>query len=187
MQDVSSTIRRLGKSNLPQWSSLALVFLICFYDFGILLSRLGFFQDDWHHVFQAYWYGVDGLRRFLLTDRGPFSYTVYALFFKLLGFTPAHWHWSLMLLRFMTAGLFWLALRQIWPGKNGLTSWLALLFVIYPIFGLQPLAVAYTLHWSMYLVFMLSLFLMVYALRHAKVSVPLTIVAVLLEAFQLVS
>jgi hypothetical protein len=89
-------------------------------------------------------------------------------------------------LRFLTAALFWLSVRQVWPGMSALTGWLALLFAIYPIFTLQPLAVAYTLHWAMYLLFMLSLFLMLYAVRHPRVFVPLTIVAVLLEAFHLI-
>ena len=131
--------------------------MVCFFCFGILLSRLGFFQDDWHHVFYAYWQGAAGLQRFLLADRGPFAWTIYALFFKVLGYSPAAWHWSLMLIRFLTALTFWLGLRQIWPGQGSLTAWLTLLFSIYPIFTLQPLAVAYTLHWVMYLVFMLSL------------------------------
>ena len=179
--------RRLRALRMPEWSALALLFVVCFYAFGLLLARLGFFQDDWHHVFHAYWYGTEGLKRFLLTDRGPVSYLVYAAYFKLLGFTPANWHWTLSLVRFLTAAMFWLALRQIWPAHKSLTAWLALLFVIYPIFALQPLSVAYMLHWSMYLVFMLSLFLMLYAVRNRKAYVPLTIAAVLLQAYELVS
>ncbi len=186
MQNVKNAFRRVGEIQLPEWAALAFIFLVCLYAFGILLSRLGFFQDDWHHIFQAYWYGTDGLRRFLLTDRGPFAYLIYIPFFKLLGFAPANWHWSLMLLRFGTVALFWLAMRQIWPGRNGLATWLALLFAIYPIFSLQPLSVAYTLHWTTYLLFMLSLFLMLYAARHPRYFLPLTIVAVLLEVFHLI-
>jgi hypothetical protein len=182
---VGAAYRRLGELRLPGWSVLVLLFVVCFYAFGVLLSRLGYFQDDWHHVFQAYWYGVAGLKRFLLVDRGPFSYLVYVAFFKILGFAPAHWHWSLMLVRFMTVAMFWLAVREIWPEQNGLTAWLALLFAVYPIFALQPLSVAYTLHWAMYFVFMLSLFLMLFGLRHMKTYVPLTLAAVVLEAVHL--
>jgi len=31
-----------------------------------------------------------------VTDRGPFAWPVYAGFFRILGFAPAAWHWSLM-------------------------------------------------------------------------------------------
>ena len=124
------------------WITPALTFVVCLFCFGILLSRLGFFQDDWHHVFYAYWQGAEGLQRFLLADRGPFAWTIYALFFKVLGYSPAAWHWSLMVLRLLTALTFWLAMRQVWPRQRGLTSWVTLLFSIYPIFTLQPLSVA---------------------------------------------
>src|SRR5512137_507760 len=86
MQSVKNLFRRFGEISLPAWAALAFIFAVCVYSFGILLARLGFFQDDWHHIFQAYWYGADGLRRFLLTDRGPFAYLVYIPFFKILGF-----------------------------------------------------------------------------------------------------
>ena len=187
MKKIKDAYLRLSAIVLPEWMAPVFIFLVCFYSFGLLLSRLGFFQDDWHHIFLDYWYGTQGLQRFLLTDRGPFSYVVYVFFFHILGFSPAHWHWSLMIIRFMTAFLFWLSLREIWPGQKSLTNWLALLFVIYPIFSLQPLSVAYTLHWAMYFVFMLSLFLILYANRHKNIHLPLTIVAVLLEVFHLIS
>lgn len=185
MKKSSGTLLHLRELVLSEWSALLLVFAVCCVSFGVLLSRLGFFQDDWHHVFYAYWQGAQGLQRFLLVDRGPFAWIVYAAFFKILGYSPAAWHWSLMVIRFLTAATFWLALRQIWPGQSRLVGWLALLFAVYPIFTLQPLAVAYTLHWTMYLVFMLSLLLMILALRHPEHYLPLTAIAVLLQAFHL--
>ena len=185
MKRLKDALLTLRDINLPEWAAPVFIFLVCFFSFGMLLSRLGFFQDDWHHVFYAYWQGAQGLKRFLTVDRGPFAYVIYVFFFRVLGFSPAHWHWSLMLIRFLTAFVFWLSMRQIWPGRNGLTTWLALFFAIYPVFMLQPLSVAYTLHWVMYLVFMASLFLMLYAIRHPKAYLAATIVAVLFQATQL--
>jgi hypothetical protein len=186
MSKIATVLRRFGDFRLAEWISPLLILLVCFFSFGLLLSRLGFFQDDWHHVFYAYWQGAAGLQRFLLADRGPFAWIVYAFFFRILGFSPTAWHWSLMVLRFLTAIMFWLSLRQIWPHQDGLTSWLGLLFAVYPIFTLQPLSVAYTLHWVMYLVFMLSLFLMLVAVRRPGAFIPLTALAVALEAIHLV-
>ncbi len=185
MQKAGDSLRRLRTILFPDWVIPLFIFGVCLYSFGLILSRLGFFQDDWHHVFYAYWQGDEGLQRFLLTDRGPFAWVVYAAFFRILGYSPAAWHWSLMIIRFLTALLFWLALRQIWPAWSRMTAWLAVIFAVYPIFTLQPLAVAYTLHWSMYLVFMTSLVLMVYAVRHPRYFGVLTAAALLLEAGQL--
>ena len=58
---------------LPEWTAAVFIFLVCFFSFGILLSRLGYFQDDWHHVFYDYWQGAAGLKSFLLHDSRPFA------------------------------------------------------------------------------------------------------------------
>jgi len=181
-QDAFSKLKNIV---LPEWAAAVLIFLVCFFSFGILLSRLGYFQDDWHHVFYDYWQGAAGLKDFLFYDSRPFAYIVYVFFFRVLGFAPSHWHWSLMILRFLTVLMFWLSVRQLWPGQAALTTWLALFFAIYPIFALQPLSVAYTLHWTMYFVFMTSMFLMLYAVRHPKFYWPITILAMLLGASHL--
>jgi hypothetical protein len=178
-------IRTRVRAKSAAWIGPALAFAACFYCFGLLLSRLGYFQDDWHHVFYAYWQGAAGLQRFLLADRGPFAWTVYALFFRALGFAPASWHWSLMGIRFLTALTFWLCVRQMLPARQSLTAWLCVVFVIYPVFTLQPLAVAYTLHWVMYLVFMLSLLAMLTAIRSNRGFLLLTALALVLEATHL--
>ncbi len=185
MRKAGESLLKPGNISLPEWAAPLFIFVVCSFSFGIVLSRLGFFQDDWHHVFYAYWQGDQGLQRFLLADRGPFAWVVYATFFRILGYAPTAWHWSLMMIRFLTGLVFWLGLRQIWPGRARMTGWLAAIFVIYPIFTLQPLAVAYTLHWVMYLVFMISLCLMLSAVRHPKYSVPLSAAALALEGVHL--
>ena len=185
MKRFQDAFLKFKKIVLPEWVVPIFIFLVCFFSFGILLSRLGYFQDDWHHVFYAYWQGAAGLKNFLFHDSRPFAYVIYVFFFNILGFTPSYWHWSLMLLRFLTVLMFWLSVRQLWPEQVALTTWLALFFAVYPIFALQPLSVAYTLHWTMYFVFMLSVFLMLLAVRNQKFYWPITILAVLLEASQL--
>jgi hypothetical protein len=185
MKRFQNALSKIKNIILPEWTAAAFIFLVCFFSFGILLSRLGYFQDDWHHVFYDYWQGAAGLRNFLLYDSRPFAYIVYAFFFRILGFVPSHWHWSLMIIRFLTVLMFWLSVRQLWPEQVALTTWLALFFAIYPIFTLQTVSVAYTLHWTMYLIIMISMFLMLYAVTHQKFYWPLTILAVLLQASHL--
>jgi hypothetical protein len=185
MKRFQDSLSKLKNIVLPEWTAAVLIFLVCFFSFGILLSRLGYFQDDWHHVFYAYWQGAAGLKGFLFQDSRPFAYIIYVFFFRVLGFAPSHWHWSMMLIRFLTVLMFWLSVRQLWPEQVALTAWLALFFAIYPIFALQPLSVAYTLHLTMYFVFMASVFLMLVAVRHQKLYWPITILALLLEASQL--
>lgn len=185
MNNRRGAARKLAKIELAELAGPLLASAVCIFCFGLLLSRLGFFQDDWHHVFYAYWQGAEGLQRFLLTDRGPFSWPVYAALFRLLGFAPSNWHWSLMLIRAVTVWAFWLAARRIWPGSSGLTAWLALIFAVYPIFTLQPLAVAYSLHWAMYLVFMLSILAMLESLRRPVGAGVFTGISLVLQVVHL--
>jgi hypothetical protein len=149
----------------PSLSAPALIFLGCFFLFGIWLSNLGYFQDDWHHVYYAYHEGTEGLKNFFYTDSRPLAYGLYGLLFGVLGFDPARWHWSLMLLRFLTAVGFWLMARLLWPEEDERTTWLALFFALHPVYTLQPLAAAYTLHWVSYLAIMFSFFLTVFSIR----------------------
>ena len=167
------------------WAIPAILFAACFFSHGILLSSLGYFQDDWHHVYYAYHEGADGLKNFFFTDSRPFAYFIYKYLFSFSGFTPEHWHWSLMILRFLTSLVAWLLFRQIWPQKEEFTGWLALFFALHPVFTLQPLAVAYSLHWVSYLVLISSFILMALAIKKKQQFWPLTISAITLQVFHL--
>lgn len=169
----------------PAWIVPTLIFAACFLSFGLLLSDLGFFQDDWHHVYYAYHEGLQGLQNFFFTDSRPFAYFIYNIFFSVLGFDPSHWHWALMALRFATALTFWLILRVLWPGREDLTAWLALFFAIHPVFTLQSLSVAYTLHWVSYLSVALSFLFMVLAIQNRNRFWHFSILAFLLQGFHL--
>jgi len=176
---------KFNTANLPPWAGLLLLLITCFFSFGTLLGRLGFFQDDWHHVYYAFSEGSGGLMRFLFTDSRPLSFLVYIPFFKLLGFSPSHWHWSLMALRFLTVLVFWFSVQMVWPKLSGMATWLALFFAIYPSFPLQSLSVAYTLHWFLYLAYMISVLLMLHAANKPKSYLFFTGLAVLLQIFHL--
>jgi len=176
---------KINSCSLPVWVGPVMLFVTCFFSFGVLLAKLGYFQDDWHHVYYAFLEGPGGLMRFLFTDSRPLAFMVYVPFFKLLGFTPANWHWSLMTLRFLTVLAFWFSVRMVWPNLTGMATWLALFFAIYPAFPLQSLSVAYTLHWFLYLVFMLSVGLMLQAARKPQAYLKYTSLAIILQMFHL--
>jgi hypothetical protein len=169
----------------PVWLIPSLIFAACFVSFGLLLSNLGYFQDDWHHVYYAYHEGSPGLQNFFFTDSRPFAYFIYNIFFSVLGFDPSHWHWALMALRFATALTFWLMLRALWPGREDLTAWLAIFFAIHPVFTLQSLSVAYTLHWVAYLSVALSFLFMVLAIQNQRRFWQFSTLALLLQGFHL--
>jgi len=169
----------------PAWTVPAAIFLLGALSYGLVLSRLGYFQDDWHHIYALASGGTQSLQELLLHDTRPFAVWPYRLLFPILGFNPAAWQVSTLLLHISTVLVFWLLLRLIWPDHARQTAWISLLLVIYPLYNLQPLSVAYTLHWASYLVFAASLYLMALALRKPPLKNLLTAGSLLLCALHL--
>lgn len=137
----------------------------CVLAFGLFIPQLGYFQDDWNYVYNSYVFGPEGIVDFLNYDGRPFASWVYVLGFSILGYNPIFWHIAALLLRWLTATLIWNILKFIWPNRGWQTLVAALIFTLYPFFTLQPLAVAYSLHWSGYLLYALSVYFMLLALR----------------------
>lgn len=135
---------------------------------GLFIPALGFFQDDWHPVFYAYSYGSASLWDLFTFDGRPYAAWPYVLALPVLGFTPLHWHLQLLILRALTVLVLWLCLLLIWPRNIRQVTWVALLFSLYPLFLLQPLAVIYTQHWAAFLLYAVSLLCMLLAFRFRR-------------------
>ena len=136
--------------------------------FGLLITQLGFYQDDWHHIYFAHSLGLTRLWDMFLYDGRPLAAVLYMLGFSVLGFTPLHWHISTLILRYLTILFTWFYLKDIWPEHKREVTWAALLFVIYPLFKLQPLSVAYTVHWTGFLLFSISIWAMVQSIAKPR-------------------
>ena len=133
--------------------------------YGLLISKLGYFQDDWAYVYNYYMFGQDGIINFLAYDGRPFAAWVYIIGFNIFGYKPLLWHIAILTVRWLTACLLWASLRLIWPTQKWQNLTTALFFIAYPFFTLQPLAVAYTLHWTGYLLYSLSIYFMLLSLK----------------------
>lgn len=153
--------------------------------FSIKTLDLGFFNDDWHHIYYAYLNGVEGLRQFLFFDSRPLAFIIYAPLFELFGFNALIWHLAVLILRLVAILLFWMLLNMIWPDNRKENGLVAALFLIYPVYQLQPVAVAYTMHWLLYSVFMFSLVAMVLSVHRRRFFVFFTVVSLLLQLFHL--
>ena len=158
-----------------------LILGIAFLAFGIRTFNLGYFHDDWHHVYYAYNFGLEGLKQFLFFDSRPFAYIFYWPFFSLLGFDPLNWHVLALLLRVFTVLVFFWGLNLILPNHQKQNGLVALLFLIYPVYQVQPNSVSYALHWFAYLSFMGSLLFMILAVRKPKYFMIFTFLSLLLE------
>ena len=159
---------------------------ICVSAFGLLIFRLGFYQDDWHHVYYGFSRGLPSLWELFLFDNRPFASIVYYIGFSILGFKPLHWHILALLLRTFTVLFVWLTFCDIWPHHKREATWASILFAVYPFFKLQPLAVSYTIHWLGYLLYTISIWAMVQSIRKSHGFWLYTIISLLTSGLHLI-
>lgn len=175
---IGRTITRVRERH-PSWLIPAGLILIIAGTFGVLIPSLGFYQDDWHPVFYGYVRGLDSLRELFLYDGRPFAALIYQAAFQVIGFQPLLWQLLALTLRTLTVVFTWLFLREVWPDYGRQTGAAALLFAVYPLFKLQPLSVAYSVHWTGFLLFSISIWAMLRSLRPAQYALPLALIALL--------
>ncbi len=179
-------MKKLKKFTVSKKTIPWFLLLTSILSFGLLIPSLGFYQDDWHHIFYFSQGGADGLKRFLFTDSRPFAHLIYVPLFKLLGTSPIAWQVMALFSRFFIVLSFWEVLNQIWKESYKRNAIVASVFLIYPVFLLQPMSVMFALHWTMYLIYMLSLLLMLKAAQNSRYFIILMGIALLLELFHLV-
>jgi hypothetical protein len=139
--------------------------LIAGVTYGLMIKFLGFYWDDWPHIWIYHFHGPQGLWDYVANDR-PLSGLFYALFFRYLGISPTGWHVLALLLRLLGSIVIFLtfrALRQ--QGED--RAWLIALFVlIYPGFSQQAIGLTYVGLYASFLLFALSLYFTLRSLCH---------------------
>ena len=146
--------------------AVPVIFLaVLFLAFGLMISSLGIYQDDWVFVYNAYIRGPQGLWDFLNADGTPFAALMNTGLFELLGVKPLHWHLAALIARWLTVVVFWLVLRRLWPNRPLQNFLVSLLFAIYPFFNLQPLAFTYLHVWIAYFLLGLSFYWMILSVQ----------------------
>jgi hypothetical protein len=151
--------------HFSRWSVPLALAVVSSVAFGLLLPFWGFYLDDWHHLYFSYNGGAQGLQDFFLFDGRPIAYLFYTVGFRVLGYNPLAWQIAAISLRTVTAVLIWICLREIWREHEREAVWTAVLFLIYPLFRQQQFSIAYSMHWFGYALYMLSIWLMVLAVK----------------------
>ncbi|HNT53801.1 MAG TPA: hypothetical protein PKG95_03760, partial [Anaerolineaceae bacterium] len=169
----------LRKFSFPVWTLPLALLTVCALAFGLLLPKLGFYWDDWSNIHVAKLYGVPGLWAFYGDTYRPLTAWTFAVFTPLVGLSPLGWQILALALRGLTAWAFAGLMQALWPPARWQAAAAALLFLVYPVFSQQAIAVTYHRHWTGYLLYMVSLLLMVQAIRQPRRAVFLTVAALL--------
>jgi len=154
--------------------------VVCLAAYAPGIGWMGFFWDDWPMNWIAQNLGPAGFIHYFSTNR-PVWGLLYLLTTPLVGSNPLAWQLTAILVRWAMALAVWGLVRQIWP-KQGLAALVAsLLFVVYPGFTQQHVALIYTHHFLVIIFLLTSLLCTLAAVRNPRRFWLFTILALLLS------
>lgn len=158
----------------------------CLLAYALQLPRLGFYWDDWPWIWTLHVEGPAGL---LGIDAGyrPLAGEILWLGALLAGKSPLGWQIFNLVLRWLSGLAFWWSLRKLWPGAGDRLAWVALLFLVYPGFRQQFVAVNSSRHILPLALYFLSVGLMAWAVQDRARRLPLTAAALACTAVSMLA
>ena len=163
-----------------------MLFLVAALTYGLFFWERGFYWDEAPWTWIYYRLGPEALTKTFSTSR-PFWGMIYQITMPLLGPHPWRWQLLMVILRWLTAVLVWVLLRQVWQKDERPALWGSLLFLVYPGLGQNFIALMYSHFYIVLNCFLLSLYLSVLALRQPDRRVPLTIGALAFSVVNLLT
>lgn len=170
----------------PWYTAPLLIVAVGILAYGLLFRQLGFYWDDWVFIWMAKTTGPAGLARYFSTNR-PFWGWIIAQTTALLGTSP--WQWQLFGLfwRLAAAVSIWGLVLLLWPRQYRPAVWVSLLFLVYPGFSMQFIAINIGHFFLVLTAFLLSLCFTVLAVKGRKWDWLYHVPALLLAAVNLLA
>lgn len=172
-------VERLRELEFGRRSVVFALLFLCIIAFGIYIPWVGFYWDDWPWMFFSQVIGPESLVG--IEVHRPLSGVFLWLGAELFGETPLYWQIFALLLRYSTGLALWWVATSIWPRRFERAIWMAFIFLLYPGFSQQFVAVNSSRHFFALLLYLLSLGVMVWSLRKRKYYWPLTILSITLS------
>ncbi|MDR3572682.1 MAG: hypothetical protein P4L50_02370 [Anaerolineaceae bacterium] len=171
-------IRQLSRGD---WTVPLALFGLAVLCYGVFIPWFGLYGDDWPYLYVYHLLGSGSYVNFVAADR-PFSAWVYILTSSLLRENVWAYHIFVLILRWLGSVLLWQILLQIWPNARKHVTWVAFLFLVYPGFQQEPLPLEFVLHFTVLVLFFVSLLLMIASVKKRRWYWPLTILALVCSA-----
>jgi hypothetical protein len=159
---MKQTLRNLFRNET--FISALLILLTTSITYGVSIPELGYYHDDWFVLWSGHVRGAESIIPLFSTDR-PFMGVVYSFVYRLLGDTVINWHLYALLWRLIGGLAFFWILRLIWPNQKYITTLMAVLFIVYPGFLSIPNANTKQNHLYGFGTALLSIALMLQALK----------------------
>ena len=163
-----------------------LLLIVAALTYGLFFWKRGFYWDEAPWTWIYYRLGPAALTKTFSTSR-PFWGMIYQLTMPLLGPYPWRWQFLVVILRWLTAVLVWMLLRQVWPKDERPALWGSLLFLVYPGLGQNFIALMYSHFYIVLNCFLFSLYLSILAVRQPDRRIFLTLAALVFSIVNLLT
>ena len=146
----------LSRDRLRSWAPPLALLVVVLLSYGLWIPWLGMYGDDLPYLWYYHLLGPWGPGQFAAMDR-PASSLFYAAVTLVLSENVWLYHVLLLVLRWSSGLLLWWVLRLVWPERNQEAALAGMLFVVYPGFRQNPIALEFILHLAVLDLFLLSL------------------------------
>ncbi len=157
-------LERLDKLEFTPRSAAWFLLVTASLTYGLFFWQRGFYWDEFPWAWIYFRLGPDVLTTTFSTSR-PFWGMIYQVTLPILGPNPWAWQLFAILLRWLTALLFWGILRMLFPAHPRPALWASLLFLVYPGMGQHYIAMMYSHFYIVLACYLLSLHLSLQALK----------------------
>ena len=165
---------------------LTVLLLVDILVYAYFIPLHGFYWDDLDFVWFYQSYGLEGLTDFFARNRTVLG-LLYQLNFFILGVEPWHWQVFALICRGVCSVSLYFLIRQVWKGNREAAFFVGLFFLVYPCFTQHSIAIVYS-HFNIVMsCLFFSLGLTLYTFEHKKHCLLLTLLALMLAVFNLLS
>jgi hypothetical protein len=163
----ANLLRKVGALEFTPRSAPFVFLIVCFLAYGLHVSGLGFYWDDWPWAWTSHVFGARGMLGIDPVHR-PLSGIILWVGALLGGKSPLAWQVLNLAFRWLTAAAAWWALQKIWPKQAARATWIGLLLLVYPGFTQQFVAINSSRHVLPMAFFLFSLGFMAIGIRQAE-------------------
>lgn len=163
-----------------------LLLIVAILTYGLLFNQLGFYWDEFPWYWTSVKLGPSALTQLFSTSR-PFWGMIYQVTLPLIGPEPWRWQIIAIVMRWLTAVLVWVLIRQIWPNHPRAALFTSLLFLVYPGLSEQFISMMYTHFYIILSCYLLSLYFSIRALREPQHRISFTVAALVFSFINLLT
>jgi len=167
-----------------KWTSalgIASIFAIGGLIYGVFVTSLGFYWDDWPVVWVYNAFGSPGVAAYFAGQRPAYGWVI-AHVAQMVGIAPVGWQILSLMVRCTSSAVLFVAFCRLWPQRRDFAWLVSAIVLLYPGFTLQPIALGFLEYHLSFLLFVVSLAATVFSVTRSSYRWLLIAVSLVTEA-----